>query len=540
MVAIKRDMTADRPMDRLICGDVGFGKTELAIRAAFKAVEAGRQVAVLCPTTVLCEQHERTFRQRMADYPVRVESLSRFKSAGEARKIVEALGEGKVDIAIGTHRVLSNDVHFKDLGLVVVDEEQRFGVEHKNKLMRFRVTVDVLTMSATPIPRTLHMALLGLRDISSLSTPPADRRAIVTEVVPHDNQRIRQAILRELNRGGQAYFVHNRVHNIHNVANELRTLVPEAKFLVGHGQMKPRELEDVMLKFIRGEADVLVCTTIIESGIDIPTANTMFIADADHFGLAELHQLRGRVGRYKHRAYCYMLLPKTRTLTEVATKRLRAIEQYSMLGAGFKIAMRDMEIRGVGNILGPEQSGHIATVGYQMYCQLLEEATARLKNEPSPTASTTHIEIGIAGQIPKSYIPSDKHRMEIYRRLHRAMTLDDLAEVSKTLTEAYGDLPAGVSTLIDLAEIRVALTDLGVGSLKIHDSDLIFETRQVKRLYEHLTDAPGSVRLVDTPTEAKPGTVYFRPPSNYLQPATTLLAVLRKLLVRPMAEVAPQ
>jgi transcription-repair coupling factor (superfamily II helicase) len=387
-------------------------------------------------------------------------------------------------------------------------------------------------MSATPIPRTLHMALLGLRDISSLSTPPADRRAIVTEVVPHENKRIRQAILRELNRGGQAYFVHNRVHNIHNVANELRTLVPEAKFVVGHGQMKPRELEDVMLKFIRGEADVLVCTTIIESGIDIPTANTMFIADADHFGLAELHQLRGRVGRYKHRAYCYMLLPKTRTLTEVATKRLRAIEQYSMLGAGFKIAMRDMEIRGVGNILGPEQSGHIATVGYQMYCQLLEEATARLKNEPSPTASTTHIEVGIAGQIPKSYIPSDKHRMEIYRRLHRAMSLDDLVEVSKTLTEAYGELPAGVSTLIDLAEIRVALTDLGVGSLKIHDSDLIFETRQVKRLYERLSNAPGSVRLVDTPTDQKPGTVYFRPPSNYLQPATTLLAVLRKLLVR--------
>jgi len=536
---IKRDMTAARPMDRLICGDVGFGKTEVAMRAAFKAIEAGRQVAVLCPTTVLCEQHERTFRQRMADYPVRVESLSRFKTGAEARRVIAALGAGKVDVAIGTHRLLSDDVNFKDLGLVIIDEEQRFGVEHKNKLMRFRVTVEVLTLSATPIPRTLHMALLGLRDISSLSTPPADRRAIVTEVVPHDNQRIRQAILRELNRGGQCYFVHNRVHNIHQVANDLRALVPEARIIVGHGQMNPRELEKVMLRFIRGEADVLVCTTIIESGIDIPTANTMFVNDADHFGLAELHQLRGRVGRYKHRAYCYLLLPQHRTLSEVAAKRLRAIEQFSMLGAGFKIAMRDMEIRGVGNIIGPEQSGHIATVGYQMYCQLLEEATAELKNEPLRRTEETHLEIGVSGQLPKAYIPSEKHRMEAYRRINRATTLAELRRIEQDLAEAYGPLPDAARTLIELAEIRIALTLMEVPSLKRHEQDLIFETRHVRRLYERLAEAPGSVRLIDTPEDGRPGTVYFRPPARYLEDGT-LLPVLRKLLVRPLAEQASE
>jgi transcription-repair coupling factor (superfamily II helicase) len=320
-------------MDRLICGDVGYGKTEVAIRAAFKAVEAGRQVAVLCPTTVLSEQHERTFRERMAEYPVTVAALNRFRSAQEVRATVEGLMDGSVDIVIGTHRILSEDVSFKDLGLVIVDEEQRFGVEHKSKLMRFRVTVDVLTLSATPIPRTLHMALLGLRDISSLSTPPADRRAVVTEVIPYDRKRIRSAIVRELNRNGQVFYVHNRVQSIRGVEAELRQLVPEAKIVVGHGQMGGKELEEVMLKFVRHEADVLLSTTIIESGIDIPTANTMIIADGDRFGLAELHQLRGRVGRYKHRAYCYVMLPESRAVSDVAQRRLRAIEEFNMLGA---------------------------------------------------------------------------------------------------------------------------------------------------------------------------------------------------------------
>jgi transcription-repair coupling factor (superfamily II helicase) len=356
IIDIKKDMTSPRPMDRLLCGDVGFGKTEMAIRAAFKACEYGKQVAVLVPTTVLAEQHERTFRSRFAGYPFRVESISRFKSDKEVREVLTALRKGHVDLIIGTHRLLSQDVVFADLGMVVVDEEQRFGVEHKEALLRLRLTVDVLTMSATPIPRTLHMAMLGIRDISSLTTAPLDRRAIVTEVIPYNARRVQQALQRELSRDGQVFYVHNRIHDIRSVADNVRRLVPEARIVIGHGQMEPKELEDVMLKFMRREADVLVSTTIIESGIDIPTANTMIIDDADRYGLAELHQLRGRVGRSKNRAYCYLLLPADRPLKEVAQKRLKAVEQYSMLGAGFKIAMRDLEIRGAGNILGAERS----------------------------------------------------------------------------------------------------------------------------------------------------------------------------------------
>jgi transcription-repair coupling factor (superfamily II helicase) len=364
ITAVKRDMADPRPMDRLICGDVGFGKTEVAIRGAFKAAEFGKQVAVLVPTTVLAEQHERTFRERFADYPFKIESISRFKTDGEQRQVLEALRKGQVDIIIGTHRLLSKDVKFADLGLVVIDEEQRFGVEHKHKLLAFRATADVLTMSATPIPRTLHMSLLGLRDISSLTTAPLDRRAIVTEVISGNKKRIQQAMERELAREGQIFFVHNRVQSIDDVAAQVQKLVPAARVIVGHGQMPARQLESVMLKFMRREADILVCTTIIESGIDIPTANTMFINDAYRFGLSELHQLRGRVGRYKHRAYCYLILPRDRVLSEVAMKRLQALENFSMLGAGFKIALRDLEIRGAGNLLGAEQSGHIAAVGF--------------------------------------------------------------------------------------------------------------------------------------------------------------------------------
>ncbi|MFM7133822.1 MAG: transcription-repair coupling factor, partial [Planctomycetota bacterium] len=355
IAAAKRDMESARPMDRLVCGDVGFGKTEVAIRAAFKAVESGRQVGVLVPTTVLAEQHERTFRDRFKAYPFRIESLSRFKTGGEVARILKDVATGQVDVVIGTHRLLSQDVKFADLGLVVVDEEQRFGVEHKQRLLAFRLTADVLTLSATPIPRTLHMSLMGLRDISSLTTPPPDRRAIVTEVLPWNPRRVQEAIRRELSREGQVFFVHNRVHDIEEVAARVKELVPEARVIVGHGQMTPAMLEGVMLAFMRHEADILVSTTIIESGIDIPTANTMVIHDADIYGLAELHQLRGRVGRSRHRAYCYLMLPADRTITEDAMKRLKAIEDYSMLGAGFRIAMRDLEIRGAGNLLGSEQ-----------------------------------------------------------------------------------------------------------------------------------------------------------------------------------------
>ena len=350
---IKADMQKRRPMDRLLCGDVGYGKTEMAMRAAFKAIEYGKQVAVLVPTTVLAEQHYRSFSERMADYPFKVESISRFKSAGEQKETIKRLAAGEIDILIGTHRLISKDVKFSDLGLVVVDEEQRFGVTHKERLKQMRSTVDVLTMSATPIPRTLHMSMLGLRDISSLTTAPQDRRSVVTEVIPFDRERVKQAILRELMRGGQTYFVHNRVANILEVAEEVQRLVPEARILVGHGQMADGEMEEAMLGFIRHEADILVCTTIIESGLDIPNANTIIINNADRFGLSELHQLRGRVGRWKHRAYCYLMLPSDRPVTPVAAKRLKAIEEYSHLGAGFKIAMRDLELRGAETSSAP-------------------------------------------------------------------------------------------------------------------------------------------------------------------------------------------
>ena len=530
IAATKHDMSEDAPMDRLICGDVGFGKTEVAVRAAFKAAEYGKQVAVLVPTTVLAEQHERTFQQRFADYPFRVESLSRFKTKKAQADVLRELKDGRIDVIIGTHRLLSGDVRFNELGLVIIDEEQRFGVEHKHKLLELRLTVDVMTLSATPIPRTLHMAMVGLRNISSLSTPPVDRRAIVTEVVPYEQQRIKQGIYRELNREGQVFFVHNRVHNIHAVAAEVQQLVPEARVIVGHGQMSGRELEEVMLKFIRREADVLVCTTIIESGIDIPTANTMFINQADQFGLAELHQLRGRVGRYKHRAYCYLLLPQDRTINEVAAKRLKALEQYAMLGAGFKIAMRDLEIRGAGNLLGKEQSGHIAAVGYELYCTLLEQETKKLKDEPIIEPAKTHLQLPVNGNLPKRYIKSDKHRMEMYRRLSRATSLAALDEVVQAMTDAYGEPPEQANKLVQLAELRVAASTLGISSIKLEKPDVIFTVSEPAKLDALLAEAPGSVRVVDEQT------VYYRPPEQYLDPPETLLAVLRKLLVRPIRQ----
>src|SRR6516165_6570766 len=346
MVEIKRDMEKSRPMDRLICGDVGYGKTELAMRAAFKAIDNGRQVAILVPTTVLAEQHFRTFSQRLAEYPFTIEVISRFRTAGEQKRILERLAEGKIDIIIGTHRLVSKDVQFKELGLVIIDEEQRFGVDHKERLKHLRATVDVLTMTATPIPRTLHMSLLGIRDISNLETPPSDRLAIETRIVRFDPQLIRHAILREFNRDGQVYFVHNRVYNIREIASRLQSIVPEARIAIAHGQMAEHELEAAMIGFVRRESDILVATTIIESGLDIPNVNTIFINQADNYGLADLHQLRGRVGRYKHRAYAYLVLDSERQLTPTASRRLKAIEEFTELGAGFKIALRDLEIRG--------------------------------------------------------------------------------------------------------------------------------------------------------------------------------------------------
>ncbi len=498
MIEIKKDMQSSRPMDRLICGDVGFGKTELAIRAAFKAVEAGRQVAILVPTTVLAEQHERTFRQRFADYPFRVESLSRFKSGKEIKQTIEDLKLGRVDVVVGTHRLLSNDIRFAELGMVVIDEEQRFGVEHKEKLLRLRLTVDVLTLSATPIPRTLHMSMLGLRDISSLTTPPIDRRSIVTEVIPYNTHRIARAIQRELAREGQVYFVHNRVHNIESVADTVRQLVPGAKVIIGHGQMTGHDLEEVMHKFMTRQADVLVSTTIIESGIDIPTANTMIINDADRFGLSELHQLRGRVGRSHQRAYCYLLLPEDRTVKEVAQKRLKAIEEYSMLGAGFKIAMRDLEIRGAGNLLGAEQSGHIAAVGYEMYCQLLDQAVHQLTEVGSPEqVMHTSVDIGLFGYVPKAYIPSDARRIEAYRRLGTAKTQAEIDQVVADLTSAYGDPPELVRRLVLRARVRAAYQALFVRGVSQRGEDVVFLTEMPDRATDALRGAPVEVRVIE-------------------------------------------
>ncbi len=528
--SIKKDMTSERPMDRLICGDVGFGKTELAIRAAFKACEFGKQVAVLVPTTVLAEQHERTFRARFADYPFKIESLSRFKTTKEANSILARLRKGQVDLVIGTHRLISKDVKFADLGLVIIDEEQRFGVEHKERLLQLRMTADVMTLSATPIPRTLHMSMLGIRDISSLATAPADRQSIVTEVIPFNRKRITQAIDRELAREGQIFWVHNRVHDIQSKADEVQQLAPGARVIFGHGQMSPHELERVMLTFIRGDADILVSTTIIESGIDIPRANTMIVDNADRFGLAELHQLRGRVGRSKHRAYCYLLLPDNKQVSEVARKRLKALEQYSMLGAGFKIAMRDLEIRGAGNILGAEQSGHIASIGYELYCRLLEQSVRELTHEaPPPNAGRTSLEIGIGGMIPRPYIPSDVRRLEAYRRIATASSREQLDGLLADLSAAYGEPPPPVRRLLDLAEIRAGASALGIRAVVLRSPDVIFRTPEPNRAAEALAGAKGTVRTLEPKAGESLHEVYYRPPASYLEPSSLVTQLRHRL-----------
>jgi transcription-repair coupling factor (superfamily II helicase) len=522
-IEIKADMTRPRPMDRLLCGDVGYGKTELAMRAAFKVVEFGKQVAILVPTTVLAEQHDRSFHERMAEYPFTIESISRFKTHKEQKQTLKRLAAGQIDILIGTHRLLSADVKFADLGLVVVDEEQRFGVTHKERLKQMRRTVDVLTMSATPIPRTLHMSLLGLRDISSLTTAPQDRRSTVTEVMPWEDTRVKLAIARELNRGGQVYFVHNRVYNILEIADHVQRLAPDARVLVGHGQMGEGELEQVMLKFVRHEADVLVCTTIIESGLDIPNANTIIISQADRFGLSELHQLRGRVGRSKNRAYCYLLLPSGRPVTPVAAKRLKAIEEYSHLGAGFKIAMRDLEIRGAGNILGPEQSGNIAAVGYEMYCQLLEGAVRQLRNEAKPTQPDAHVDLGISAFLPKTFIAADRQRLDVYRRLTRCTSLQMMHELQQDVNDAFGEPPRQALVLYAMTELRLLAGIFGIESIIKKDPDVVLTVRDAAKAQAALAGAPGSLRVIDEKT------VYLRMPATFMEPEILLMA-LRNLM----------
>jgi len=468
---VKRDLESPFPMDRLICGDVGYGKTEVAIRAAFKVVMDGKQVAVLVPTTVLAEQHYRTFSERLADFPVRVEMLSRFRTRGEQRKVIEGLRDGTVDIVIGTHRLLSNDIHFKDLGLVVIDEEQRFGVAHKEKLKKLRRQVDVLTMTATPIPRTLNMSLTGVRDMSTIATPPKYRLPIRTEIIPFDEDRIAEAILREIDRGGQVYFVHNRVHTIDSVAEFLRELLPQVRFAVAHGQMPERELERVILDFMDGRYDCLISTMIIESGIDIPNVNTIIVDRADTLGLSQLYQIRGRVGRSNRQAFAYLLIPKEGNITPEARRRLRAIEEFTELGSGFKVAMRDLEIRGAGNILGPEQHGFIAAVGFDLYCKLLREAIAEVRGE-APPKPEPKLDVKVSAYFPADYIPDETQRVSFYRRLARAERYLEVWEIEQELIDRYGRIPPCGRALIEIAYLRIASRQAGLSEVYLSDGKM--------------------------------------------------------------------
>jgi transcription-repair coupling factor (superfamily II helicase) len=480
---IKDDMESTKPMDRLICGDVGYGKTEVAIRAAFKAVMSGKQVAMLVPTTVLAQQQYKVFTERMADYPVTIEMLSRFRTGAEQRQILKLAADGAIDILIGTHRLIQPDVKFRDLGLVIVDEEQRFGVKHKEQFKRLRRLIDVLTLTATPIPRTLYLSLVGARDMSLINTPPEDRLPVHTYVTSFDEKLVEQAIRRELNREGQVFFVHNRVNSIHKMKLKLQHLVPEAKIEVAHGQMHERELAGVMDMFRSGVIDILVCTTIIESGLDIPNANTIIIDRADRFGLADLYQLRGRVGRDKTRAYAYLLVPPNRVQSEQAHRRLDAIETHQELGAGYQIALRDLEIRGAGNILGDRQHGHITAVGFDMYCRLLKNAIAQVKGEPIPQPPQTVVKLGIEPEISPGYIPSDVQRMGIYSRLQDIVDIHDVDILHDELDDIYGTPPEDVQLLLDVVRIKLLAAEQDIDYVEIKDGKLI-----LKRGEEYVTE----------------------------------------------------
>jgi transcription-repair coupling factor (superfamily II helicase) len=486
----KLDLESPRPMDRLICGDVGFGKTEVAIRAAFKAITSGKQVAILVPTTVLAEQHWRTFRERMSDYPIRIDLLNRFRTAAEVRSTIAGLEDGSVDLVIGTHRLVSGDVKFKDLGLVVVDEEQRFGVAHKEKFKQIFMQVDVLTLSATPIPRTLYMALMGARDMSTIDTPPPNRVPVSTSVCAYDERVIRDAIRREMKRGGQVFFLHNRVKTIDMMAAKIRELVPEARILIGHGQMDKDDLEVVMHTFVKGEADVLLATTIIETGIDIPNANTILIDRADRFGLADLYQLRGRVGRAGEKAYAILLLPRDMMTVGDARKRINAIKQYTALGSGFKIAMRDLEIRGAGNLLGTKQSGHISQIGFELYCQLLRQSVDRLKGRKDAPRGDTAFkadfiafsETTYAREDPKSVLPAflptawleeTKLRITAYRELSEAGTLKAIDALEKSWRDRFGRLPEAAARLLEITRIKALAAAEGIASVEIQGQRLM-------------------------------------------------------------------
>ena len=483
IVEVKADMETTRPMDRLICGDVGYGKTEIALRAAFKSVNDGLQVAMLVPTTVLAQQHYATFSERLSPFPVKIEVLSRFRTPKEQQEVIEGLKDGSVDIVIGTHRLLQKDVRFKNLGLAVVDEEQRFGVSHKERLKQLRQQVDVLTLSATPIPRTLNMALAGIRDLSTMDSAPEARLPVKTFVSEYSEEVIKEAILREMERGGQVFYLHNRVRTINQAAAEINKLVPQARIMVGHGQMAETELEDVMVGFANGDADILVCTTIIESGLDMPNVNTLILERADRFGLAQLYQLRGRVGRSEHRAYAYLLVPRGRRITEAADHRLQAILEASELGAGFRIAMRDLEIRGAGNILGASQSGHIQEVGLDLYTQLLNEAVRELEEEGGSSDGVEippelpRIELPMNARIPEDYVDHLPTRLAVYQRLAKMSDADYIPEIREELRDRFGPLPEEVENLLTLVSLRTLAADVGVESIVQGNDAIVLSLR---------------------------------------------------------------
>ena len=469
-------------MDRLICGDVGYGKTEVAIRAAFKAVQDGKQVVYLVPTTILAQQHYNTFIQRLKDFPVRIDLLCRFRTPAQQKKTIEDLKKGLVDIVIGTHRVLSKDVTYKDLGLLIIDEEQRFGVTHKEKIKKMRENIDVLTLTATPIPRTLHMSLIGIRDMSVLEEAPMDRMPIQTYVMEFNDEMIREAIERELSRGGQVYYVYNRVEDIADVAGRVQKLVPGASVSFAHGQMSERELEDIMYDFINGEIDVLVSTTIIETGLDIANANTMIIQDADRFGLSQLYQLRGRVGRSSRMAYAFLLYRRDKLLKEVAEKRLAAIREFTDLGSGIKIAMRDLEIRGAGNLLGEAQSGHMAAVGYDLYCKMLNEAVKELKGEKEEDQFTTTMDLNLDAFIPESYIKNEYQKLDIYKRIAAITTEEEMDDMTEELIDRFGDIPKKVQQLLHIAALKSLAHAAYVTAVEQKGSDFKFTLYEKAKL----------------------------------------------------------
>ena len=528
----KHDMESHKIMDRLICGDVGFGKTEIAIRAAFKAVQEGKQVVYLVPTTILAQQHYNNFVQRMKEFPVRVDLLCRFRTSTEQKKTIEDLKKGLVDIVIGTHRVLSKDVQYKDLGLLIIDEEQRFGVTHKEKIKKLRENIDVLTLTATPIPRTLHMSLIGIRDMSVLEEAPMDRMPIQTYVMEYNDEMVREAIERELARNGQVYYVYNRVSDIADVADKVQKLVPDANVMFAHGQMNERQLEDIMYDFINGEIDVLISTTIIETGLDISNANTMIIHDADRLGLSQLYQLRGRVGRSNRMAYAFLLYRRDKLLKEVAEKRLAAIREFTELGSGFKIAMRDLEIRGAGNLLGAEQHGHMEAVGYDLYCKMLNEAVKQEKGEMDEDIFNTTIDLNVDAYIPDSYISNEFQKLDIYKRIASIENEEEMDDMLEELIDRFGDVPRKVQQLLHIALLKALAHSVYVTAVEQKTDTIkivMYEKAKVdpKKIPGLLEAYHGNLVLK---AEATPYFLYQKKGKNKKEKSEDVLELVKKLL----------